>query len=97
MLSLSAKRRKIVENLKRETIKTLFFIFFETAKSSLMTDTIERFFFRGDCGENKKNQNKLKTMRILRIYNSNGRTSGKYFIFQYNLDVRICENCVYST
>ena len=34
-------------------------------------------------------------MRIFCIYNSNGRTSGKYFIFQYNLNVRICENFVY--
>ena len=34
-------------------------------------------------------------MRILRIYNSNGRTSGKYFIFQYYLDVRMCEYFVY--
>ena len=34
-------------------------------------------------------------MRILRIYNSNGRTSGKYSIFQYYLDVRICEHFVY--
>ena len=34
-------------------------------------------------------------MRILRIYNSNVPPSGKYFIFQYYLDVRICENVVY--